>query len=166
MKLLKILPLFALLFLFSCNDAEKKETDDMDDMAEQAENRDPAEINKEWIDSWNKNDAASLDSLTAGNAVLYMQGKSMSVDSIRAWYKESAPLMKDLQTTSERSFSGKDLAYDAGTFKHGIKGDSLGTTYEGAYTIIWKRTDKDWKLQVLNITDKTPDSTATAKEDQ
>ena len=159
MKLLKFLPLLALLFLNSCE--EKKETDDMDAMAEQAEVQDPADVNKEWIDSWNRNDVATLDSLTAQDAVLYMQGTHMNADSIRAWYKASAPMMKDLQTKSERSFSGKDLAYDAGTYKHGVKGDTMGTTYEGSYTFIWKRADNDWKLQVLNITDIIPDSTAT-----
>lgn len=161
MKLLKLLPLFALVLLSSCE--EKKEADDM---AEQAEVRDPAEVNKEWIDSWNRNDPAALDSLTAGDAVLYMQGNTMNADNIRAWYKEAAPMMKDLQTTSEVSYTGKDVAYDAGAYSHGVKGDSTETTYEGAYTFIWKKTDKDWKLQVMNITDKTQDTTSTQMENQ
>lgn len=161
MKLLKFLPLLAILFLSSCE--EKKEADDM---AEQAEVRDPAEVNKEWVDSWNNNDPATLDSLTAGDALLYMQGKTMNADSIRAWYKQAVPMMKDLRTTSEASYTGKDIAYDAGTYSHGIKGDTLGTTYEGAYTFIWKKTDKDWKLQVLNITDKTQDTTSTEMENE
>lgn len=166
MKLLKIIPLFALLFLFSCNDADRKEADDMDDIAEQAETRDPAEINKEWIDSWNRNDVNTLNSLTAGDAVLYMQGKSMNADSIRAWYKETAPMMEDLKTESEMNYSGKELAYDAGTYSHGVKGDTTGTTFEGAYTFIWKKTNNDWKLQVMNIADKTPDSTAVEMENE
>ncbi|CAL68017.1 nuclear transport factor 2 family protein [Christiangramia forsetii] len=166
MKLLKFLPLFALLFIYSCNDAEKKETDDMDDMAEQAEIRDPAESNKQWIDSWNSNDVATLDSLTSSSAVLYMEGGSMSSDSIRAWYKNAAPMMKALKTQPEANYSGKDIAYEAGTYSYQIKGDSLNNTYNGAYTLIWKKTNNDWKLQVMNITDKASDSTATEMEEE
>jgi len=164
MKLLKFLPVAALLFFSSCNDTDRKEADDMDNMAQEAEVRDPAEVNKEWIDSWNKNDADALDSLTSSDAVLYMEGSSMNADSIRAWYKNAAPMMKGLRAKSEVSYSGKDIAYDAGTYSHQIKGDSLSNTYNGAYTLIWKKTDNDWKLKVLNITDKTPDSTATQTE--
>ncbi|SDS46860.1 nuclear transport factor 2 family protein [Gramella sp. MAR_2010_147] len=166
MKLLKILPLFALLFIYSCNDAEKKETDDMDDMAEQAEVRDATEMNRQWIDSWNNNDAASLDSLTSSSAVLYMEGSSMTADSIRAWYKTSAPMMKGLKTQPEANYSGKNIAYEAGTYSYQVKGDSLNNTYNGAYTLIWKKANKDWKLEVMNITSKVLDSTTTEMEEE
>lgn len=163
MKSFKFLPILALLFLISCG--EQKEADDVDDMADQAKVQDPGEINKQWIDSWNRNDVATLDSLTASDAILYMQGNTVHIDSIKAWYKESAPMMKDLRTSSEHSFSGKDLAYDAGTYSHGVKGDTTGMTYEGSYTFVWKKTGNNWKLQVLNITDKVQDSTSREMED-
>ena len=160
MKLLKILPLLALLFLSGCE--EKKEADDiddMDDMAEQAEVRDPAEASKQWINAWNRNNPRELDTLTSADAVLYMEGNNMNADSIRSWYKNAAPMMKDLSTNPEVEYSNKEIAYEAGTYSHGIKSDSLNNTYEGTYTLIWKKMDNDWKLQVMNIAGKEADTT-------
>ena len=156
MKLLKFLPLLAVLILSSCQ--EKKEADDM---AETAEIRDPSEANAQWIDAWNRNNPKELDTLTSEDAVLYIQGQNMRVDSIRSWYNNAAPMMKDLKTRAEVEYSTNDIAYQAGTYSHGIKNDSLNTTYEGTYTFIWKKMDNDWKMQVMNITDKEPDTTAT-----
>ncbi|MCB7481646.1 YybH family protein [Christiangramia sediminis] len=160
MKVFKLLPIFALLLFSSC-DEEKKETDDMDDMAEQADLRDPSEANKQWIAAWNRNNPQELDTLTSKDAVLYMQGQSMSADSIRSWYKNAAPMMKDLKTTPEVEYSGDEVAYEAGTYMHGIKNDSTNASYQGSYTFIWKKMNNDWKLQVMNITDKENDTTAT-----
>ncbi|MFV8225144.1 YybH family protein [Christiangramia aquimixticola] len=158
MKILKFLPVLALFLLSSCDD--KKETKDHDEMAQEVEVQDPAEVNKAWIDGWNKNNAASLDSLTARDAVLYMQGNFVEADSLRAWYKMAAPQMKNLRTSPKNSYTGKDLAYESGTYEHHMQNDSLQNTYNGAYTLIWKKKDNNWKLQVINITDSTPDTTA------
>lgn len=160
MKSIKLIPLLALLFFISCNDAEK-EADDMDDMAEEADMVKPEDANKDWIAAWNNNDAPTLDSLTAKDATVYMQGQMMESDSVSSWYKMSAPQMKGLETTSSTSYSNGDIAYDAGTYRHQIKSDSTGSTYEGTYTLIWKKAEKDWKLQVINIADKAADTTAT-----
>ncbi|MBT8319546.1 MAG: hypothetical protein KJP01_05390 [Gramella sp.] len=156
MKLLKLLPVFALLFFSGCNE-EKKETDDLDDMAKQAEIRDPTEANMQWIDAWNRNNPLELDTLTATDAVLYMEGEAMPSDSIRSWYKNAAPMMKDLKTNAEVTYANSEVAYEAGTYSHGIKGDTLNNVYEGSYTLIWKIADNDWKLQVLNIAAKEAD---------
>lgn len=161
MKSIKLLMLSVLFIFAACND-KTREADDMDDT--QAQVRDASEAHQQWVDAWKSNDAEQLDTLTASNAILYMQGETMSIDSIKSWYKESAPMMADLQTNSEKSYSGKDVAYEAGTFRHKVKGDSLGTTFEGAYTFIWRRSGNDWKLEVLNIADKTADTTATGNE--
>lgn len=163
MRLLKFLPLFTLLLFSSCAD-EKKETSDMDEMAQEAEVRDPADANKQWIDAWNRNNPQELDTLTSTDAVLYMQGQSMNADSIRSWYNNAAPMMKDLKTIPEVEYSSAEVAYEAGTYMHGIKNDTTNTTYEGSYTFIWKKMDNDWKLQVMNITDKETESTVSEDE--
>ncbi|MDX1762635.1 MAG: nuclear transport factor 2 family protein, partial [Christiangramia sp.] len=147
----------------SCEDV-KKETDDKDDMTEQAEVRKPSEANTQWIDAWNRNNPQELDTLTATDAVLYMQGEEMNADSIRSWYNNAAPMMKDLKITEEVKYSGKDVAYMAGTYNHGVKNDSTNTTYEGTYTFIWKKAGNDWKIQVMNITDREPEPAANEEE--
>ena len=53
-------------------------------MAEQAEVHDPAEANKQWVDAWNRNNPQELDTLTATDAVLYMEGETMKADSIKS----------------------------------------------------------------------------------
>ena len=165
MKLLKLLPVFALLLFVRCGDHEK-ETDDMDDMAQQAEVRDPADANKQWIDAWNRNNPQELDTLTSADAVLYMEGETMNTDSIRSWYNNVAPMMKDLKTSPEVEYSNEEVAYEAGTYSHGIKNDSLEGTYEGTYTFIWKKMDNDWKIQVMNIAGKEEDTTSTDMEEE
>ena len=163
MKLFKLLPLCALLFLGSCED-ENKENDNIEEMAQQTEARDPAAANAQWIDAWNRNNPQELDTLTSEDAVLYLQGQPMKTDSIRAWYKNAAPMMKDLSTKAEMNYANKEIAYEAGTYRHGTKNDSLNNIYEGAYTLLWKRTDKDWKLQVMHISESEPDTTTNAAE--
>ena len=138
----------------------------MDDLTQQAEVRDPAEANKQWIDAYNRNNQKELDTLTSTDAVLYLQGQNMNADSIRSWYNTAAPMMKDLKTNPEVEYSNTEVAYEAGTYMHGIKNDSTNTTYEGTYTFIWKRMDNDWKLQVLNITGKEPEGSANEDENK
>lgn len=162
MKLIKFLPLFSLLLILGCADNKKMETEE--EMETQAEVREPSEANAQWIDAWNRNNPKELDTLTSDDAVLYMQGQQMNADSIRSWYNNAAPMMRDLKTNPEVEYAAGDIAYEAGTYSHGIKNDSLNTTYEGTYTFIWKKMDSNWKLQVLNITDKEPDTIATEEE--
>lgn len=157
MKLLKFLPVFAVLLFSSCNEGKKETVE----TTEQAEVRAPSEANKQWIDAWNRNNPQELDTLTSKDAVLFMQGQSMNADSIRSWYNNAAPMMKNLRTNVKVEYTTNDIAYEAGTYSHGIKNDSLNTTYEGTYTFIWKKANNDWKMQVMNITDKEPDTTAT-----
>ena len=157
MKPSKYLLIFLIPFIFSCG--EQKEKENKNEVAE-TEVRDPAEANRQWIDAWNRNNPKELDTLTAEDAVLYMQGQQMNADSIRSWYSNAAPMMKDLKTNAQVEYTTGDIAYEAGTYSHGIKNDTSNTTYEGTYTFIWKKFKDDWKLQVLNITDKETDSTA------
>ncbi len=161
MKFIKLLPVLAFLFLGSCDD-QKKERGNMND-AQEVEVRDPSAANSQWIDAWNRNNPQELDTLTADDAMLYMEGEAMNKDSITAWYTNAAPMMKNLKTNPEVKYSNKEIAYEAGTYSHSIKADSLNTTYEGSYTLIWKRVENDWKLQVLNIAGRdelsSPDET-------
>ncbi|WP_166435189.1 YybH family protein [Christiangramia sabulilitoris] len=166
MKLFKLLPVFVLLLFSSCQE-EKEETDEIDDMATQAELRDPAEANKQWIDAWNRNNPRELDTLTSDDAMLYMEGMPMNRDSIRSWYKNAAPMMKGLKTNPEVKYSSAEVAYEAGTYSHGMKSDTLNNVYGGSYTLIWKRVNNDWKLQVLNIAGSPEDnSDSEMPEDQ
>ncbi|GAA4308671.1 hypothetical protein GCM10023115_36710 [Pontixanthobacter gangjinensis] len=157
MKLINCLPLLLLILTISC--ADQKEAEDKEEIAE-ADIRKPAEANAQWVDAWNRNNPKELDTLTANDAVLYMEGQQMNADSIRSWYNNAAPMMKDLKTNAQVEYATGDIAYEAGTYSHGIKNDSLNTTYEGTYTFIWKKSNNDWKLQVMNITDKEQDTTA------
>lgn len=159
MKFLKLIPLFALLCFIGCDDS-KREADDMEEM----EVRDPSETNKEWMDAWNANDPDKLQSLTADNAVLYMDGEAFESDSISAWYKNNAPMMKDLNTSPELKYSSDSIAYEVGTYRHMVKEDSLNTPHEGTYTVIWERADDDWKVRFMNITEKHTDTTSTENE--
>ncbi|MAM19751.1 MAG: nuclear transport factor 2 family protein [Christiangramia sp.] len=153
MNFFKMIPLVALTFFISCNEAHE-EADDVDDMkAEEANMQKPEDASKDWIAAWNNNDPASLDSLTGPGASLYMQGKQVDSDSISSWYQVAAPQMENLETQSTASYSGKDVAYEAGSYQHQLKGDSLDMTYRGAYTIIWKRQGDNWKIDVMNIAD-------------
>lgn len=159
MKFLKLMPLFVLLCLVGCNDSnrDKAETEEM-------EIRDPSETNQEWMDAWNNNDPDKLESLTASDAVLYMDGEAYETDSISSWYQNNAPMMRDLNTTPEINYSNDSVAYEAGTYRHMIKEDSLNTPHEGTYTVIWERDDNDWKVKFMNITEKDRDTTSTQNE--
>ncbi len=156
MKLLNFLPIFALLLFSSCNENKKENVE----TTKEAEVRSPAEANQQWIDAWNRNNPQELDTLTSKDAVLFMQGRSMNADSIRSWYNNAAPMMRDLRTNALVEYTTNNIAYEAGTYSHGIKNDSLNTTYKGSYTFIWKKSNNDWKMQVMNITNKEPDTAA------
>lgn len=163
MKLLKLIPLFALLIFASCDNPNRK-TDDREEMAEENYTN-PDEMNRNWIEAWNTNQPDSLESMTADDAVLLMEGGEMyNRDSISSWYKNGAAMMKDLKTNVEIKNSNDHMAYEAGTYSHGNKNDSIGRTYEGTYVVIWERDSLDWKVKVMSITDKAPDSTATEME--
>lgn len=166
MKLVKLMPLLALLFFVACNNPNKEDdADDMDDMSEQANYTNPDEMNTHWVDAWNNNQPDSLDAMTADDAVLLMEGGKMyDRDSISSWYKNGAAWMKNLKTKSEIKNSGDHIAYEAGTYSHNSKNDSIDTKYEGTYVVIWERDSLDWKVKVMSITDKSADSTATDME--
>ncbi|MCM8569422.1 nuclear transport factor 2 family protein [Gramella jeungdoensis] len=160
MKFLKLIPLFALMCFIGCDNPNKEDADDMEEM----EVRDPSETNKEWMDAWNANDPDKLQSLTAENAVLYLDGEAYPTDSINPWYNNNAPMMRDLKTSPELKYSSDSIAYEAGTYRHMVKEDSLNTPHEGTYTVIWERDEDDWKVRFMNITEKHTDTTATENE--
>ncbi|APG60977.1 YybH family protein [Christiangramia salexigens] len=160
MKLFRLFTIISLLILISCADkeAEKEEKTTAQDV------RKPSEVKKDWIDAWNTNNAEKLQQSTSDDAVLLMQGEAMGRDSIRSWYNESAPMMKDLRTEVKMMNYSDNIAYEGGTYVYNIKGDSLKTKYEGVYTIIWERTKDDWQVKLMSITGKTPDSTSMKEE--
>lgn len=163
MKLVKLFPLLALLFFVACNNPNKE--DDADDMAEEANYTNPDEMNRNWINAWNNNQPDSLEAMTADDAVLMMEGgKMFNRDSISSWYKNGASMIEGLKTQVKASNSDDHFAYEAGTYSHAAKNDSTGTKYEATYVVIWERDSLDWKVKVMSITDKTPDSTATEME--
>lgn len=159
MKLLKLIPLFALLIFASCDN--NRETDDQEEMVEDNYTN-PDEVNRNWIAAWNSNQPDSLEAMTADDAVLLLEGGKMyDRDSISSWYENGSAMMKDLQTNVEIKNSTDHMSYEAGTYSHGMKNDSTNAKYEGTYVVIWERDSLDWKIKVMSITDKTPDSTAT-----
>ncbi len=159
MKLFYLILVSSILVLSSCENSPRQ--DAAEEMTAESTLQDPMEANQQWIDAWNQNDAQQLDSLTSTKAFLYMEGNSMPAESISEWYKEAAPMMKDLKIKSMMSYAGENVAYDSGTYMHGIQGDTTETSYEGTYTFIWKREGNDWKMEVMNINDRTLDSTST-----
>ena len=151
MKLIKLAALLFMVFILGCEDNTGK---NMEDESTTREVQDPSAANAQWVAAWNRNAPNELDTLTAKDAVLYMEGTPMNADSIRSWYQNAAPMMKDLRTNPQEEYSTNEIAYEAGTYQHGIQNDSLNTIYEGSYVFIWKRTNSHWKLQVMNITSK------------
>ncbi len=160
MKLFKLIVIMVFTLFLSCDNNPREEPEEI----AETEVRDPAEANKEWIDAWNQNDPDKLQEMTSNDAVLYMQGRSRIADSISAWFQNSAPNMKDLSTTPEIQNSNDSIAYEAGTYSHGSKQDTLNTTFEGTYTVIWERADDDWQIKVMNITQKQMDTTSMENE--
>lgn len=156
MKSLYLIFVCSLLILSSCENSPGQ--DATEEMAAKETLRDPMEANQLWVEAWNQNNPQQLDSLTASKAFLYMEGNSMPAESIRAWYKEAAPMMEDLKINSLMSYAGENVAYDSGTYIHGVKGDTTETSYEGTYTFIWKREGDNWKMEVININDRTQDT--------
>ena len=163
MKLIKLIPLLAFLFFVACNNPNKDSS--ADNMAEKANYTNPDEMNRDWINAWNNNQPDSLEAMTADDAVLMMEGGEMfNRDSISSWYKNGASMMKDLKTNVEMKSSDDHMAYEAGTYSHASKNDSTDVKYEGTYVVIWERDSLDWKVKVMSITDKTPDSTSAEME--
>ncbi len=163
MKLIKLMPLLALLLFVACDN--QKKDDDAEDMAEEANYKSPAQVSSSWVGAWNNNQPDSLEAMTADDAVLLMDGGEMlNRDSISTWYKNGAAMMKDLKTTAEIKNSTDHMAYEAGTYAHHSKNDSIDNTYEGAYVVIWERDSLDWKVKVMSITNKVPDSSMAENE--
>ncbi|WP_159039890.1 DUF4440 domain-containing protein [Christiangramia fulva] len=161
MKVFKLFPLFVLLIFASC-DNQNRENENME---EETSFTNPEEMNRNWVNAWNSNQPDSLEAMTADDAVLLLEGGKMyDRDSISSWYEKGASMMKDLKTNAEIKNSDDHFAYEAGTYSHNYKNDSTDTKYEGTYVVIWERDSLDWKVKVMSITDKAPDSTAANME--
>lgn len=152
MKLLKLIPLFAFLLMFvSCDDEKKVETE----VVAEEEMEDPDEVFTDWTDAWNSGDAEAVRTMVADDAVLVMNGTEVPRDSIANWINESATGMNNLrQSTLHKNNSGT-MAYDTGTFSHGVKGNDT-LQYRGTYTFIFERPEgtDQWKAVVMNISDE------------
>ena len=162
MKMIRLVPLFALLLVFSgCGENQAKTGEA--EIAEE-EYQDPEEAMGEWEAAWNSNDPQQLFSRTAEDAVLVLNGVEVAQDSIQSFLQNSGSAMSDLQMQSLGRNSTERMAYDTGTYSHGYINDT--TTYQGTYTFVWEREENDpgWKVKVMNISNVHPEYGAVQEE--
>lgn len=155
MKMYKLLPFLGiLLILGACQNEAKEEVAEEEVMVEDTWDADEAMA--DWRDAWNKNDAKSLEAVTAEDVVLLFDGKAHRQDSVSAWIENSASWMKNLRTTSVMKNKGENFAYEAGTYTHATtENDTM--QMGGTYTVIWERNgdQNEWVIKLMDITPKT-----------
>lgn len=152
MERIKNVTLWLLLILIgiSCQDRETREVEDEEVIQEDTWNADEAMT--QWRDAWNQNDAQALQSVTADDAVLLLNGRVHREDSVTNWMENSSSWMKDLNTSSAMKNKGVDLAYEAGSYTHRTtENDTL--EMRGTYTVIWERNgnENEWEIKLMDI---------------
>lgn len=141
-----------MFFMVSCGENKTEEAMEEDDMeVEEVDTWDSDKAMTDWRDAWNKNDAMAVESMTADDATLFLNGQAHTQDSVTAWIQNSSSWMKDLRTTSVYKDKGEDFAFEAGTYAHSHKeNDTL--SMQGTYTVIWERgDDKEWAIKLMDI---------------
>ena len=88
--------------------------------------------------------------MTADDAVLLLSSEVRTGEGINSWFETNAPVMQNLVTNSEISNEGEDMAYEAGTYTHGVQG--MDQEFSGVYTVVWEQVDGDWKIKLMDIT--------------
>ena len=154
MKLIKLMPLLALFMIFGSCDNDKKSDAEEEVVVEEKQMEDPDAVFNRWEDAWNSGNGENVRNMLADDAILVMNGEEVSKDSISGWIDESSAAMQDLQLKPIKKNNFKNVAYETGTFDHGIKeNDTLRFT--GTYTFIYEKPEgKDqWMVRVMNITD-------------
>lgn len=157
MKLIKLMPLLALFMIFGSCENNEKEAEEV--VAEEEAVVDEDEVFTLWTDAWNSGNAQNVRTMIADDAVLVLNGREVPRDSLSAWIDESAGAMKDLrQTTLQKNNSGT-MAYDTGTFSHGIQGNDT-LQYSGTYTFVFERPEgsDQWQAVVMDISDATAEN--------
>lgn len=164
MKLTKLLPFLAILFLMGACGENRTEEAEQDDMAaEKTDTWDADKAMTEWRDAWNQSDTMALKSVTADDVTLFINGKSHTKDSVTSWIENSASWMKDLETTSVMKKKADNVAYEAGTYMHVTK-ENDSVRMEGTYTVIWELgDDNEWAIKLMDISPKM-DSMAMPKQ--
>lgn len=155
MKLTKLLAIMVLIFLMgACGENRKEEAEQDEMVAEETEMWDADKAMTDWRDAWNSNNAEGVESMTADDASLFMNGKSHTPDSITSWIQNTTSWMKDLKTTSVKKNKGDNIAYEAGTYTH-VTTENDSTQMEGTYTVIWERDgDNEWAITLMDISPK------------
>ena len=156
MKMLNLFALFSLLLLLSCGEKESRDAEMEDMTAVPQEFQDPDEAIENWAAAWNSNEPERIQSLTAPDVVVVIDGYEMPKDSIDSFI-ESGSVMKDLVMRSLKKGSTDNIAYDTGTYSHTYTTDT--TQYKGSYTFIWERAndENEWKVKAINISNLQPE---------
>lgn len=146
MKTLKIFLLPALLTILACQENTTTTTAETATRA-----ADPDQLLQRWDEAWNQNNIDSLQNLLADDAVLLMEGEEYSTSDINDWMRENSQAMRDLKTEAKVKRSTGDVAYQAGTYSHGLKeNDTL--EFNGTFTFVWERqNDDEWKVRLMDI---------------
>lgn len=146
MKTLKILLLPALFTILACQENTTTTTAETATTA-----ADPDQLLQRWDEAWNQNNIDSLQNLLADDAVLLMEGEEYSTSEINDWMRENSQAMRDLKTEAKVKRSTGDVAYQAGTYSHGLKeNDTL--EFNGTFTFVWERqNDDEWKVRLMDI---------------
>jgi uncharacterized protein (TIGR02246 family) len=110
--------------------------------------------NAQWVEGWEKGDAAVLAAIFADDGVQLagsgkvFKGPQQIFERQKAAMQSVDPGVKVTLTTVNVWLDG-DTAYETGKYKYESKEKGKPTTDEGWYVTIWKRQkDGSWKLSM------------------
>lgn len=140
-----------------CNNAPDREKELSADQAQDSNTPTSSHFTQRWDDAWNQNNADSIQGLLASDVVFLVDGQELSDEERDQWLLENSAVMKDLKTTSEVDNTTTDMVYQAGTYTHGIKNDTMAL--DGSFTLIWERDQEQgqrdpWKVKLMHISQK------------
>ena len=149
--------MLAVPFLVSCTTAPPPDTSAEDSRAIEA-------VSKQWVDAFNRGDAAAVVALYTEEAKLLPPNSPMIVgrESIQASFQADFDASGyDLQLTVIDLHVNGDMAHEVGKYTLTIQpeeGEAISDS--GKYVWIWKRVNGSWKVDVLIWNSSLPLPTA------
>jgi len=108
--------------------------------------------NAQWIDAWDKADAALIAGLFAPDGVMlgsnskFFKSPKQVLEHLKAVMEGAGKGVKATVTTVDLWLDG-DTAYETGRYSYKFQEKDQPVTEEGRYVTIWKRqTDGSWKI--------------------
>lgn len=155
MKIMKLITCIVLLSFVACDTAKKEDSASV--IVEETVVIVPVGTSS-WNQAWNTKDLDALRQMTGDGAVMLAEGEMMNRQQIDTWFQENVGAVKDLQTTPAMSNTGETIAYEGGTYTHKVEGTDQ--TFDGVYTVVWEKIGEDWKIKLLDLSSKIPESSS------